>query len=63
MGFNGPAPFVVGDWGGIISIFADALTIPTMTHHRLPNMTALQKDANTRIPRTAIICLRRNQHS
>jgi hypothetical protein len=52
-GFHGPAPFVVGGLGGTISTFADAPTTPTMTHHRLPNMTALRKDANTRLPRTA----------
>ena len=51
MDFDGPAPFVVGDRGGTSSLFGDALTIPTTTHHRLPNMTAPRKGANTRFPR------------
>jgi hypothetical protein len=52
MHFDGPAPFVVGDRGGTTSIFADALVIPFTTQHRLPNMTAPRKDANTRFPRS-----------
>ena len=51
MDFDGPAPFLVGERGGTTSIFADALTISVTTHHRLPNMTAPRKDANTRFPR------------
>jgi hypothetical protein len=51
MDFDGPAPFIAGDRGGTISIFAEALTIPITTHHRLPNMTAPRKDANTRFTR------------
>jgi hypothetical protein len=52
MDFDGPAPFVVGDRGGTSSIFGDALTISITAHHRLPNMTAPRKDANTRFPRS-----------
>jgi hypothetical protein len=40
-----------------LSIFADVLTIPTMTHRCLPNMLVLREDANTRLPRTAITSL------
>ena len=43
MDFDGPVPFVVGDQGGTISIFGDALTIPITTHHRLPNTTYHEK--------------------
>src|SRR5215469_7933125 len=60
MDFDGPAPFVVGDRGGTTSVFGDALTIPIAIHHRLPNMTAPRKDANTRLPRTAIACVSTN---
>jgi hypothetical protein len=59
MDFNGHASFVVRDRSGTISIFADALTISTTTHHRLPNMSAPRKDANTRLSRTAITRLSR----
>ena len=51
MDFDGPAPFVAGDQGGTTAVFGDALTIPITTHHRLPNMIAPRKDANTRFPR------------
>jgi hypothetical protein len=60
MDFNGPAPFVVGDRGGTTSIFADTLTIPITARHRLPNMTAPRKDANTRFPRPTAMAIATN---
>jgi hypothetical protein len=61
MDFNGPAPLRRPALRHL-SIFADVLTIPTMTHRCLPNMLVLREDANTRLPRTAITCLI-SQHS
>jgi hypothetical protein len=45
MDFNRPAPFVVETEVARSLRHCQCAPIPTMTHHRLPNMTALRKDA------------------